>query len=158
EQEYARAFHDYGVDIDALPVEVSVERLKARPALIIPIAVALDEWTGFRRGLSKITGSDDARWKRLMAVARGIDPEPLRDLIRSSGGRPDSETRDELRRLAESINVRAHHPATLYIAALYLLGLELPDPAIRVLLDAQAVYPRDFLLNDMLGSLYWARY
>src|SRR5262249_10175054 len=41
---YPRAFRDYGVDVVDLPVEESIQRLKARPALAIPLAAALDEW------------------------------------------------------------------------------------------------------------------
>src|SRR5262249_28498379 len=42
DRDYARAFCDYGVDIDALAVETSIVRLGARPALAIPLAAALD--------------------------------------------------------------------------------------------------------------------
>ena len=81
DQDYARAFRDYGVDVEELAVEASIERLKARPALAIPLAAALDDWVSVRRRSSK---GDDAGWKRLVAVARGIDPEPLRDRLRST--------------------------------------------------------------------------
>ena len=110
DREYARAFRDYGVDVEELAVETSIDRLKARPALAIPLAAALDDWVDARRTVSE---RDAAGWKRLVAVARGIDPEPLRDRLRSTWGRPVSEVQDELRRLAESIDVRAQHPATL---------------------------------------------
>ena len=92
-----------------LAVETSIERLKARPHSRIPLAAALDDWVSAPIGRR----SDAADWKRLVAVARGIDPEPLRDRLRATWGSPTSEVRDELLRLAESIDVRAHHPATL---------------------------------------------
>ena len=43
ERNYAQAFREYGVDIDALAVGASIDRLKARPALAIPLAAALDD-------------------------------------------------------------------------------------------------------------------
>jgi serine/threonine protein kinase/Flp pilus assembly protein TadD len=148
DQDYARAFRDYGVDVEELGVEASIERLKGRPGLAIPLGAALDDWVLVRRTISP---TEDARWRPLVAVARGIDPEPLRDRLRSTWGQPVAQTRDELRRLAESIDIRAHYPATLYSLAVALLDVELPDPAIRVLRDAQSVYPGDFWLTFQLS-------
>jgi tetratricopeptide (TPR) repeat protein/serine/threonine protein kinase len=147
-REYARAFRDHGVDVEELAVETSVERLKARPALAIPLAAGLDDWLNARRLIPEV---DAAGWKRLVAVARGIDPEPLRDRVRVAWGRSASESRDELRRLAESIDVRAHHPAALVSLARTLRGVREPGPALRLLRDAQYVYPGDFWLNFELG-------
>jgi tetratricopeptide (TPR) repeat protein len=147
-REYARAFRDYGVDIDEMPVEASIQRLKVRPALAIPLAAALDHWAYVRH--SERSGRDDPGWKRLLAVASGIDPEALRDMLRSSWGRPADQWQPELRRLAQPINVRAHHPATLRQLSYALWG----EPALRVriLREAQAAYPGDFWLNFTLGA------
>jgi hypothetical protein len=148
DRDYARAFRDYGVDVEELAVEASIARLKARPVLALPLSVALDQWVEVRRGVSK----GDAGWKRLVAIAHGIDPEPLRDRLRSLSWPLTPETQDELRRLAGSINVRAHHPATLYRLASTLKGIGLMDVAIRVLREAQATYPGDYWLNSGLGD------
>src|SRR6185369_1276932 len=104
DRDYARAFRDYGVDVEELAVEASIDRLKTRPAVAVPLAAALDNWVFARR---QIAERDVAGWKRLVVVARGVDPEPLRDQLRSTWGRPVSEVRHELRRLADSIDVRA---------------------------------------------------
>ena len=149
DRNYARAFRDYGVDVEALPVETSIDRLKARPALVISLAAALDDWVLVRRNISE---SDAARWKGLVVVARGIDAEPLRDRLRSTWGQSGSETEDELRRLAESIDVRAQHPATLLSLARTLLRVKQSDSALRLLRNAQHVYPGDFWLNFELAS------
>ena len=149
DREYARAFRDYGVDVEELAVETSIDRLKARPALAIPLAAALDDWVHARR---RVSGKDAAGWKRLVAVARGIDPEPLRDRLRSTWGQPVSEVQDELRRLAESIDIRAQHPATLVSLARTLRRVKHSDSALRLLRDAQYVYPGDFWLNFELGA------
>jgi tetratricopeptide (TPR) repeat protein/serine/threonine protein kinase len=146
-RDYARAFRDYGVDIDEMPVEASIQRIKVRPALAIPLAAALDHWAYVRR--SERSGRDDPGSKRLSAVARGIDPEALRDRLRSSWGRPADEWQPELHRLAQSINVRSHHPATLRLLS-YALWSE-PALRVRILREAQAAYPGDFWLNYTLG-------
>jgi tetratricopeptide (TPR) repeat protein len=144
---YAQAFRDYGVDIDQLAVEASIDRLKARPALAIPLAAALDQWVTARREVA----AAEADWQRLWAVARGIDPEPLRDRFRATSGRPLAEVQDERRRLVESIDVRAHHPATLNLLA-RARGIQNSDLALRLLRDAQSAYPGDFWLNFTLGE------
>jgi hypothetical protein len=84
-RDYARAFREYGVDVNELPVETSLDRLKARRALAVALAAALEHWVLARR---EVSGADVARWQRLVAVARGIDPEPLRDRVRVAWASP----------------------------------------------------------------------
>jgi tetratricopeptide (TPR) repeat protein/serine/threonine protein kinase len=150
DRDYARAFREYGVDVDELPVETSIDRLKARPALAVALAAALDDWVDVRRRPPK---TDAARWKRLVAVARGIDPESLRDRVRAAWGQPVAKVRDDLRWLADSINVRAQHPATLVILGRTLQRTQQPESALRILRDAQHAHPGDFWLNFQLGHV-----
>jgi superkiller protein 3 len=82
----------------------------------------------------------------------GIDAEPLRDRLRSTWGQSGSETEDELRRLAESIDVRAQHPATLLCLAWTLRRVKQSDSELRLLRNAQYVYPGDFWLNFELAN------
>jgi serine/threonine-protein kinase len=148
---YAQAFRDYGVDVDELAVEESIKRIKTRPKLTVAVAVALDAWFGARARINH--GAAD--WKRLIDVARGIDPEPVRDRIRATLGRPTAEVRDELRWLAESIDVRAHAPATIQRLARNLRQTNQMDVAVQLLRDAQRVHPDDFWLNYDLGTILW---
>ncbi|HEV3023610.1 MAG TPA: tetratricopeptide repeat protein, partial [Pirellulales bacterium] len=154
DRDYARAFRNYGVDVDELRVETSIDRLKARPALAVVLAAALDDWVFARR---KVAEADVARWQRLVAVARGIDPEPLRDLIRAALGQPVANVRHDVLRLADSIDVRAQHPATLVILAHSLRQIQHTDSAIRILRDAQYVHPGDFWLNFELGHVLYVQ-
>jgi serine/threonine protein kinase/Flp pilus assembly protein TadD len=145
DQDYARAFRDYGVDVNELAIESSLARLKARPALAIALAAALDDWAMARLQLSRGNASG---WKRLLAVARGIDPEPSRDSFRSTWGKArTAEVIAELRRLSSSIDVRAQHPATLEILARSLRRWIHSDSDLRTLRAAQHVYPGDFWIN-----------
>jgi tetratricopeptide (TPR) repeat protein len=149
EPDYAQAFRDYGVDALELPVETSIDRLKARPALAIPLALALDEWVVARRAISE---QDAGVRERLVPVARGIDPDPLRDWLRSTWVQPDSsEWQDELHRLAQSIDIRAQHPSTLVRIVRGFQRAKDSDAAVRLLRDAQRVYPGDFWLNFELA-------
>jgi tetratricopeptide (TPR) repeat protein len=155
DRDYARAFREFGVDIDELPVETSIDRLTARPATAVVLAANLDDWAFVRR---KLADAEVARWTRLVAVARGIDPDPLRDRLRAAWGRPIADVRDDLRRLADSIDARAQHPATLLILARTLGSVQQPDAVLRTLRDAQRAHPGDYWLNAELGYvLYWQR-
>jgi serine/threonine protein kinase/tetratricopeptide (TPR) repeat protein len=150
DRDFARAFREFGVDVDELPVETSIDRLKARPALAIVLAVALDDWARARR---QVPQEDAGRWKQLVAVARGIDPEPLRDRVRSAWGQPVASVPDDLRRLADSIDVRAQHTATLELLTRTLQQVQQSDSALRILREAHFVHPGDFWLNFELGSV-----
>jgi tetratricopeptide (TPR) repeat protein len=150
DRKYARAFRDYGVDVDALAVEASIDRLKARPALAIPLAAALDDWVAARRFGG---GQDTTDWKRLVAVARDLDPEPLRDHLRSRWGQPTTpESLADLRRLVASIGVRSQHPATLHQLANTLWRVQLHDLRVEVLRRAQLRHRSDFWINFSLAG------
>jgi serine/threonine protein kinase/tetratricopeptide (TPR) repeat protein len=148
--EYAFAFRTYGVDLDLLPVATSIDRLKAEPAIVIPVAAALDEWAGARR---RSLSSNEAHWKRLIEIARGIDPEPMRDRIRETRGEPVDQVRDELRRLVAAIDVQAQQPGTLDLLA-RMEGIRYTDTALRLLREAQHRHPGDiWLLVELAGTL-----
>jgi tetratricopeptide (TPR) repeat protein/serine/threonine protein kinase len=147
-RDYAEAFRDYGVDVEALPADEAVARLQANPALAVPVAAALDDWVSARL----ILGEGHLSGQALIAIARGLDPDPLRDRFRSVWGQsvtPDSQAK--LRRLAESIDVKAHSPAVLIVLARTLYQAQLADAAVRILRDGQYAYPGDFWLNCELG-------
>ncbi len=150
DRHYARAFREHGVDIDELPVETSIDRLKNRPALAVVLAAALDDWASVRREASE---ADAARWKQIVAVARGLDPEPLRERVRAAWVQPVANVRDDIHRLADSIDVRAQHPATVFILARALQGAQHPDSALRILREAQILHPDDRRLNMQLASM-----
>ncbi|MAG93095.1 MAG: hypothetical protein CMJ48_05035 [Planctomycetaceae bacterium] len=150
DREYARAFREHGVDVDHLAVETSIARLNSRPELAVVLAAALDDWVIARRIVSK---DDAARWERLVAVACGIDPDPLRNRLRDSWGQPVTpESQADLRRLAESIDVHRQQPATLLSLTSSLGRAKQWGVSVRFLRRAQAAYPGDFWLNFVLAE------
>ena len=149
DKDYAAAFRAYGVDAGQLPAAESIDRLKSRAAIAIPLAAAMDDWAEARRAATK----DDAGAQRMVTVARSLDPEPTRDAIRATWGKPASEVEDELRRLTETIDVRTQRPATLDILARSLSKAEQPEPALRLLRDAQLAHAQDFWINYHLAHM-----
>jgi serine/threonine protein kinase/Tfp pilus assembly protein PilF len=148
-QQYSRAFREFGVDMEALPVAEAVAQLQRKPALATPLTASLDDWVHALRDLNE----DDPNWKTIVAVARGVDPDPLRDRLRAMWGRAVTpELKAELRGLAESIDVKTLRPATLEALARSLNAARMEDFALRVLLESQAAYSADFWLNLALGD------
>jgi tetratricopeptide (TPR) repeat protein len=153
-RDYALAFREYWVDVETLPTDEAIARLRRKPALAAPIAAALDDWADARVAL----GEGAPRWQLLVAVARGVDPDPLRDRLRATWGQPVTpKSQVELLRLARSIEVKAQSPVTLRLLAQTLRGAQLVDAALRTLQDGQFAFPADFFLNLDLGNQLWAR-
>jgi tetratricopeptide (TPR) repeat protein/serine/threonine protein kinase len=147
DREYARAFRDYGLDVeDDSALTRSIGQFKGRPHFAIPVAAALDIWAEAR-----LVEKQKSAASKLVALARGIDPEPVRERLRATWGKPTSELRDEVQRLAESIDVRAQHPQTLLNLAEKLMQAGLTNLALRLLHAAQSEYPADFWVNYILA-------
>jgi tetratricopeptide (TPR) repeat protein/serine/threonine protein kinase len=151
-KKYAVAFHEYGVDVETLPTEDAITRLQARPALTVPIADALDHWAMLMQN------REEELWVPLVAVARGLDPDPIRNRIRAFvGQRITPETLADLVRLAESVDVKTPSPTTLGALATSLMVKDRWEAAQRILRDGQYAYPDDFWLNVALGANLNAR-
>ncbi|MBL8821679.1 MAG: tetratricopeptide repeat protein [Planctomycetia bacterium] len=146
--DYCQTFRDFGVDVDQMTVEAAIDRLNTRPTFAVAVAAALDSWAVVRRAAIE---NQRRGWEWPNEVARGIDPDRFRDRLRSNWGRPDSEVQEEQRDIAESIDIRAQHPATLNNLANALLRTKQPVTAIRLLRRAVSAYPGDFWLNYNLG-------
>jgi eukaryotic-like serine/threonine-protein kinase len=102
------------------------------------IVAALDDWASITQ--------DQARQAWLLAVARGADPDPLRDRLRQPELWRDGAG---LTRLVQELRVDELSPQLLTA-----LGRALPKThgeAIPLLSAAQARYPQDFWLNIGLG-------
>ena len=64
---FAQAFRDYGIDVEALPVEEAATRIRQK-RIATDLVVALDAWAGNRPW-------DKTRTKSILGVARQADPD-----------------------------------------------------------------------------------
>jgi tetratricopeptide (TPR) repeat protein len=152
--QYADAFRGYGLNVEVLAAEEAVARLEGKPALAVAIAAALDDWVEGQRNL----GARESSWKPLVAVARALDHDPLRDRLRAVWGQPlTPELRVDMQRLAESIDVKAQRPGTLCVLARTLKRAQLADAALRILRSGQQAHWADFWLNFELAYQLNAR-
>jgi serine/threonine-protein kinase len=146
---YARALRDYGVDVDALaPEQVKDWLERLGKGVRVELAACLDDWAHARRLTDKAAGAT-----HLTDVARLLDPDPLRNRVRTAIDRKDLPA---LQEIAARPEVRAAPPATVNLLAVYLgFGGDVAG-AIRLLTTAQGHHPGDFQINHNLAwfSLY----
>jgi tetratricopeptide (TPR) repeat protein len=142
--QYARAFRDYGIDIDALQPAEAAERVRAR-MIRLELAAGLDCWASERiNEFKRNQNSDDEGWKRIVAVARAADRDEWRNQVRDAWGNRRTETLSRLAVTAETTK--------LPVQTVSLLVRRLSaEEAVPVLRKAQQEYPDDFWINIQLA-------
>jgi serine/threonine protein kinase/tetratricopeptide (TPR) repeat protein len=148
DHDYASAFRDAGIDIDALSVQDAVARIRARGPIAAALLPALDDWVAVRS-----VGTDQAATRRLIDVLQAADSDPWRQQMRAALARKDWPALEDLVR---SPDVDHQTAATLSFlsAALQANGKNLLD--IVLLRRAQSKFPADYWINHRLGvGLIW---
>jgi tetratricopeptide (TPR) repeat protein len=142
---FARAFQDYGIDIEALEPAEAAARIQDR-AIRNELGRALDEWAWMRHRFHK---GQDPTWTKLLEIARRADPDPLHNRLRDALRRSD---RPALEQLAASVKVPELSPGTAYLLGNALKEVGAVDTAMNLLREAQRHHPGDVWLNDALAS------
>ncbi len=114
---YAAAFKDFGFDVENLEVEDAAKKLRAY-SIRVDIAAALDDWAFSEIQTSGLEISawkelierEDGLWKRLIKLARKVDPDPWRNKFRGSLLAADWEA---LHTLSRSLDEADLPPATV---------------------------------------------
>jgi tetratricopeptide (TPR) repeat protein len=145
---YAAAFRDFGVDIEALPAEESTARLRARPAVAIGLATALDDWSRVRRP------KDREQSKRLWALATALDPDPCRVQVRQASAAMDVAA---LVTLANSTEMAWQPPQSQLLLASSLRLGDQPEQALALLERACESHPGDFWIHYELANISTTR-
>jgi serine/threonine protein kinase/tetratricopeptide (TPR) repeat protein len=143
DRDYAKAFREYGIDVEALEPALAINLLKAS-AIRRELARALDNWALACRDIRKQHG---LTWKRLLSLAAAIDPNQERRALRDAWKRGDLKA---LARLADSAA-----PALLQVPNVDLLADALfktgaAERAVTLLKKAQQHQPGDFWINYLL--------
>ena len=149
--DYARAFHEAGIDVAGLPPAEAGARIKARPAAVArAIAAALDDWASVRRSLRR----DQHGALRLAAVANAIDPAPWRVGLRHALDVADRASRGQaLRTLATSANLEAMPAVDLDLLGTAMFEVGESRAAEGVLRAGRRRFPDDVWLNYDLARL-----
>jgi tetratricopeptide (TPR) repeat protein len=146
DQEYARAFREYGVDVEEVLRTAGPEGVAGRFPSTIRAAVvaALDDWAfGWRAARQA-----DQGWKAVAAAARAADPDGRLDELRQA---LIDQDHDALVRVAS-----AGKPDEFSASTLLLLGRALRESgdgtrAAAVLRQGQRRFPNDYWINHELA-------
>jgi eukaryotic-like serine/threonine-protein kinase len=91
DEQFAAAFRDWGLDVDAVPLAEAEARLKGRPpAVVTEVVAALDQWADERRRRRQ----PRKEWQRVEELADALDgPNSRRRQLRAilAGGRLPAE-------------------------------------------------------------------
>ena len=145
--DYAAAFRKAGLDLDVTEPAEAGRWLKVRSEPV-ELAGYLDDWASTRQK----AGRADADGRRLVAAARGADPDPWRDALRARSGSKDAGAVAEFRRLADDAALEDQPAAGLVLLARQLkFGDGEGERAARVLRRAAFRYPGDFWIQFHLA-------
>jgi serine/threonine protein kinase len=143
----ARAFCEYGIDVESLEADEVGQRVLER-TIRRELVIGLEHWVKLRA--AKRRSGDDLLRRRLLSAARVADPDPWRNRLRDvlEDGRTELLTK-----LAAATNL-----GELSLPSLSLLGWALDfagasGQAVAVLRHAVHAYPDDFGINFQLA---WA--
>ncbi len=149
DQAYAAAFGEYGIDMDKLSEAEAGKKCRGHTRVAVPLVVALDHWALMRR---EIDESDNTRWRRLVAIAKLVDSDPLRNRLRDLWVKETTnDVKKELAEMAQAERLRDQPPTTLVFLAKALIRATLHEEAVSVLRRAQQAFPGDFWVNFILA-------
>jgi serine/threonine-protein kinase len=149
DSQYARAFQEYGIDMDRLGPE-EVAALVQRSAIREHIVAGLDDWAHTLSCLPKEEAHTKA--EELLAVARQADPDWWRNRWRATMLSPDTSEREQL---VGSAPVKELNAATLALLGRPTdqpQGVRNLAPMVEFLRHAQRRFPADFWINQHLAS------
>jgi serine/threonine-protein kinase len=150
---YAAAFRDYGIDLDALDPSEAARRITS--SRIAPeLAGGIDHWI-FERRMTK--PPDQAGANILSSIVRAADPDPWRNQLRGILDRKESTPReglDELRRLADTADLDRLPVASVERLCSALIRNRDPDRAIGLLTTLYAAHPDSPEITDDFFDAY----
>jgi len=141
---YAATFQEYGLDLDKLAVNDAAQRIHELEVRV-QVAVALDDWSHARRNVNP---EDDAAWKHLLEVARGADPDPWREKLRTALLRDDQES---IEKLAGTTRISELPVTSAALLGRTLIRAKHVQEAAVLLRQIQRQHPSDFWANILLA-------
>ena len=147
--EFARAFQEYGVDLEADDLVPALERIRDR-GIDQEVALALDDWGRVRR---KVHGLRSELAENLLVLAMDLDPDPERLRLRQAIFGNDKET---LLELAAPDQLARLAPGSIWVLSSTLWDNfpEQRPTVFRMYDQALHLYPQDFVLQSIGGRIY----
>ncbi len=148
---YSEAFRAAEIDDGGMDAQQAGARIAARPESVRrAIVAALDHWTIVRRKRQR----QGKEWRKLVAVARAADPDPVRDTLRAALAVENKvQLLERIRPLVERARSADWSPASLVLLGNTLADAGDVDAGVRVLRRAAGVHPTDVWVQYTLGNL-----
>ncbi len=148
--EYARAFREYGIDVEALPADEAAARIAASN-IKLDLVLALDRWASSLQFDPQ--PRDPAQARLLRAIAQAADPDPWRLRYNAAS---ESKNLPALREITAGLDPTRVRPRTLATLGYALKEAGDTEAAVAFLRKVQRQYPSDFSINYFLS--YCLRY
>jgi tetratricopeptide (TPR) repeat protein len=147
--DFAQAFHDYGVDLEAQDIVPALERLRDR-GIDREVALALDDWGRLRR---RVHGLHSDLAENTLYLAMDLDPDPERLRLREAIFESDKQA---LLELAAPDELPKLEPGSIWVlsATLWDSFPEERPTVYRMYDQALHLYPDDFILQSIGGNIY----
>jgi tetratricopeptide (TPR) repeat protein len=146
---FAKAFQDYGVDLEAQDITPALKRIRERK-IAEDVALALDDWGRLRR---KALGVKSVAAENLSYLAMDLDPDPERLRLRKAIFDNDLDT---LLELAATDNLPKLAAGSIWVLSATLwdrFPARRPD-VYRMYDQARHIYPNDYVLQAVGASIY----
>jgi tetratricopeptide (TPR) repeat protein len=146
---YGEAFRWYGIDVEALEPAEAASRLGQR-SIAVELAGALDDWVSH-----SLRQGDDRNRKRLLALARAVDPDARRNQLRDALEESDPKsTRQRLVQVAATVQMTDWPANTLHLLGATVRDVGAIEQAVTLLQQAQRKYPEHFwICSDLADCL-----
>ncbi len=147
--DFAKAFKDYGVDLEVADLVPAMKRIRERD-IAEEVALALDDWGRLRR---KVLGAKSEKAENLSVLAMDLDPDPLRQRMR----RAIAENKlDVMLELISPENLPKLKPGSIFVlsGALWWGFPEHRPDVYRMFDQAVQLYPGDYVLQSVGSVIY----
>jgi tetratricopeptide (TPR) repeat protein/tRNA A-37 threonylcarbamoyl transferase component Bud32 len=138
---YAKAFRDYGIDVQALGAAEAAELIGAK-SVSAELVGALDDWARFLQWIDREAAS------HLLAISRAANPSAWRTQIGDASRRGDKMALGEL---TDSADVNGLPTQSLILLASVLKSKGMGERAVELLRRVQRERPGDFWVNHDLA-------
>ncbi len=145
DQAYAAAFANFGLPATTLSPDQAVHQLRDS-TIRVELAAALTDWSLVRQRIGDEVKPD---WRYFLNIAKHIDPDPRRSLLRKEW------RKSELVEMAESPSMEKQPPTTLFLFVTAVTFQQANDEAMQIKLrNLQRQHANDFWLNFALAQYF----
>ncbi|HUR26632.1 MAG TPA: serine/threonine-protein kinase [Planctomycetota bacterium] len=144
DKSFAKAFTDYGVDLEGADVVPAMKRIRERD-IAEEVALALDDWGRLRR---KAHGAKSEKAENLYFLAMDLDADPLRQRMRQA----IAESKlDVMLELTSRENLPKLQPGSIWVLSVALWdGFPERRPYVTNMYErAVKIYPADYVLQSV---------